>query len=153
MENRELQELDRYRSFLELGWDDKTAWHLVRSGAPLLAPKGAKAANAKHEVEAPKRRGRRPRRQSVDTRVSDKRLREAMLKAVNKNGRVNRGVRRLAEDAGGISEASVRRALKAWEASGQLTREDRGRGKTQSIKLDLGHPAWSEYLPSHPSRS
>lgn len=100
--------------------------------------------------KAPKRRGRKPRRQSLDTRVHDKKLREAMVKVVNRNGRVNRGLRRLAKDAEGISEASVRRALDAWQADGQLTREGRGKGKTQSIKLHLDHPAWSGYLPSHP---
>jgi hypothetical protein len=100
-------------------------------------------------VKAPKRRGRKPRRQSLDTRVKDRRLREEMIKAVNDNGRVNRGLRRLGQDAD-MSEASVRRALDAWQASGQLRRDDRGKGKTQSIKLNLGHPAWSEYLPSHP---
>lgn len=101
------------------------------------------------KVKAPKRRGRKPGRRSLDTRVHDKRLRVAMVEAVNANSRVNRGLRRLAQDAG-ISEASVRRALAAWQADGQLRRDDRGKGKTQSIKLNLDHPAWSEYLPSHP---
>jgi hypothetical protein len=89
-ESKELRELRRYRSFLELGWDEIAAWHLVRSGSPLLAPKSAKATAPRvDKPEAPKRRGRRPGRQSVDTRLSDRRLREAMLKAVNANGRVN----------------------------------------------------------------
>jgi hypothetical protein len=109
-----------------------------------------RAAKRIEEPKAPKRRGRKPRRQSLDTRVHDKKLREAMVKVVNRNGRVNRGLRRLAKDAEGISEASVRRALDAWQADGQLTREGRGKGKTQSIKLHLDHPAWSGYLPSHP---
>jgi hypothetical protein len=104
---------------------------------------------AKVETSPPKRRGRKPRRQSAEARDHDRKLRTAMYAWRNERNRVNRGLRRLGQDAG-VSEASVRRALKFWEGDGQITRNVWHRGKTQSIQLHLEHPAWSDVKASHP---
>jgi hypothetical protein len=98
------------------------------------------------KVEKPKR----AKRQRTDARNNDRKLRAEMFTWRNERNRVNRGLRRIAADAG-VSEASVRRALRLWEGDGQITRKRYARGRTQSIILHLEHPAWSEVKASHPS--
>jgi hypothetical protein len=100
------------------------------------------AATSKPAPSRPKRR------QRSDARVSDKRIRAAVFGARDNYDNVNRGVRRLAEDAG-VSEASVRRALRAWQADGQLVRVGYGPGRTSRLELHLEHPAWSQHKTSH----
>jgi hypothetical protein len=123
----------------------------VRNRYPFELWKLIEAQKAEGAKKAEPKRAKPGRRQRNDARVNDKKIRAVMLASRNKeSGRVNRGLRRIAIDAG-VSAMSVRRALASWEASGQITLHRYPRGRTTSIELHLEHPAWSECKALHSS--
>jgi hypothetical protein len=152
IETRELQELNRYRDFLELGWDERAAWHLVRSGSPLLAPKGAKAANAKQEVKAtaPKVERPKPKPKRNDAAYNERRMRDAILRRAKENGWFGGGVRELAREAG-MPHKTADDALDRMVADGQVERDRREgkHGNRHGFKIIREHPCWSEHKPAH----
>jgi hypothetical protein len=150
--DRERATEDQVEPWLALGWSEGAARVQISVGARLRPfsetarsrQEGRPSATTPSPIATPK-----SKRQRADARCNDRKIRTVLFDWRNKRNRVNRGLRRLADDAH-VSEASIRRALRLWETDGQLTRVRYARGKTQSIILHLEHPAWSEVETSHP---